>query len=754
MRRGLVLAATTVAAAIAAVAGVQAASARHDAPPTASSTTCALQSARAKIKHVIYIQFDNTHFSRDNPNVPSDLEQMPHLLSFIKGNGTLINKHHTVLISHTAGGILSSLTGLYPDRNGTTVSNSYDYYRTTAAGYQATNTSAFKYWTAPVASPADPLPNMVNGDSGQAKNTPAPWVSYTRAGCDVGNISVANTVLENNGTFPGGDIANVYGNPSPEASEPAAQRTTDFVGIAVHCASTTSTVCASSSHAKSDPLPDEPGGYVGYNALFGAKYVDPAITGGQACVNDTDGQPIKDPAGNCGFPGFDGMSAANTLGYVAQMQEAGIPVTYAYVSDAHDNHAGFGAYGPGEAGYVAALKSYDDAFAKFFDRLAADGITKKNTLFVFTADEGDHYAGQQAQNCDGVSTPCVYNGATTPSGKPAHGIFDLTNGASASSAAWTPPAWPPATQTGPLVGEIGMDIKWLFGTMPAGYDTSWDSAPSFYIDGQPQAVDSSGHIVLNPTLRAFEQRAAAVKAFDPYVNTTQFIPVANYLVDQPTLKALHMINADPQRTMSFTMFSNPDFYFQTISPCPSPQKACVNGAFAYIHGDYAPDIGQTWLGMVGPGVKDEGVNDRTWSDHTDIAPTIMALLGLKTDYVPDGTVISDALKGSANNGGEGNGGEGQSDAQLAAVYKQVNAPYGDFAHSLIVASTKGISSSDSVYLDMEQKIQDITTTRDALAAQMKDALNGDSQGNGDNDGQKLVRRGLLLLAQARALAAS
>src|SRR5205823_137166 len=225
------------------------------------------------------------------------------------------------------------------------------------------------------------------------------------------NISVANTVLENNGTFAGGDVSNIYGNPSPEASEPAGLRTTDFVGIAVHCAKTASSVCASSAHAKSDLLPDEPGGYAGYSALFGAKYVDPAITGGQPCVNDIDGNPVKDPSGNCGFPGFDGMSAANTLGYVAQMQEAGVPITFAYISDVHDNHNGSGAYGPGEAGYVAALHSYDDAFEKFFDRLAADGIDKSNTLFVFTSDENDHYAGQQAQNCDGVNTPCTYNTA-------------------------------------------------------------------------------------------------------------------------------------------------------------------------------------------------------------------------------------------------------------------------------------------------------------------------------------------------------
>ena len=45
---------------------------------------------------------------------------------------------------------------------------------------------------------------MVNNDSaslggtGAVRNAPAPWVPYTRAGCDVGNVGVANTVLENN----------------------------------------------------------------------------------------------------------------------------------------------------------------------------------------------------------------------------------------------------------------------------------------------------------------------------------------------------------------------------------------------------------------------------------------------------------------------------------------------------------------------------------------------------------------------------
>src|SRR5262245_50705054 len=64
------------------------------------------------VQHVVYLQFDNTHFRRDRANVPSDLEQMPHLLSFLKDNGTLFTNDHTILISHTAGGILASLTGL------------------------------------------------------------------------------------------------------------------------------------------------------------------------------------------------------------------------------------------------------------------------------------------------------------------------------------------------------------------------------------------------------------------------------------------------------------------------------------------------------------------------------------------------------------------------------------------------------------------------------------------------------------------
>ena len=45
--------------------------------------------------------------------------------------------------------------------------------------------------------PTDPNYNMVNARQRPPKNAPAPWVPYTRAGCDFGATALANVVLEN-----------------------------------------------------------------------------------------------------------------------------------------------------------------------------------------------------------------------------------------------------------------------------------------------------------------------------------------------------------------------------------------------------------------------------------------------------------------------------------------------------------------------------------------------------------------------------
>jgi len=325
---------------------------------TTATNSCQLKSPKGAIQHVIYVQFDNTHFRRDNPDVPSDLEQMPHLLNFIQDNGVLMSNDHTVLISHTATGILTSLTGVYPDRMGQPVSNSFRYFKTD--GTTRTGVS-FAYWTAPLFDPAgsttDTTPEMINENG---KIAPAPWVPFTRAGCDFGAVATANTILENTAI----DIPTVFGAGSPEAMEVASnpgQAFADFVGIGVHCAQD-SGICAQSTHARPDLLPDEPGDYSDFNGLFGAKYVNPVIKP-SGPMTDLDGTVIQDATGHIGFPGFDGMEATVSLAWVAQMQEAGIPVTYAYISDAHDGHGTAGsihfAYGPGEFGYTQQLQAYD-----------------------------------------------------------------------------------------------------------------------------------------------------------------------------------------------------------------------------------------------------------------------------------------------------------------------------------------------------------------------------------------------------------
>jgi len=714
--RRLLLAGAIAAGAVAAAATVAAGGGKT----AAAVSGCPLGRKDNKVQHVIYVVFDNTHYRRDNPNVLSDLEQMPHLLNFITGNGTLQTNHHTILISHTAGGILSSMTGLYPDRNGINVSNSYDYFK---ANGNPTFTSAFKYWTDTVDAADDSAPNMV-GDGGQT--TPPPWLPFTAAGCNVGGVSAANIELENANTSPTGDIARVYGTSSPEFAEAGSNPTqaqADFVGIAIHCA-LNAAPCQGNAHARPDDQTTVPNSNNGYFGLFGAKYVNPAITGGNACVNDTSGNPIKDPSGTyCGFPGFDGALAKNSLGMVAQMQENNVPVTYAYISDAHDNHTLARASGPGEADYKQQLADYDSAFNTFFTRLAADGINKSNTLFVFTADEGDHFAG----------------GTGTPDG---NGNLTYTHAPCSNMSAC------PSNQ----IGEITTNLKGVLTAYDAGvttgYDIHFDDAPTFYVNGNPSRQDA--------TVRRLEQDAAAVTGPDPYVTPAgSSVPLAQRLADTVEEKTLHMINNDPKRTPTFTMFGNADFFFQlsNSNTCGGTFLECVDPKFAWNHGDFQDEIANNWLGMVGPGVDHNGIDSTTWSDHTDDRPTMLSILGLSDGYADDGRVLMQNLTDKAISK-ELNDHQ-KTNQQLADIDKQLNAPFGQFGLATLAASTKALASTDPlVYDSIEAQIGSLTQKRDDLAGAIRSALDGAAfrgiKLNEDTE-KAWIQQAQDLIAQAQAL---
>ncbi len=333
----------------------------------ASAATCQLGSPTGSIKHVIEITFDNVHFRRDNPNVPSDVEQMPNLYNFLVGNGTVLNNNHTPLISHTGTDILTTLTGVYPDRHGQPVSNTYMFYGPDGVPHTALS---FAYWTDKALAFDGTAEGKYNMLTAAGQIPPAPWVPFTRAGCNVGGVGTANIELERVS-----NVATVYGVGSPEATEAAdmsdlgqAKTTADFIGVAVHCAHS-SALCASANHGQPDVLPNEPGGYVGFNGLFGHKYAAPLISSTQP-MTDVDGNVIANsgPGGEVlpGFPGFNGTTAAVSLSYVAAMQEHGVPVTYAYISAAHEK-ADTG-LGVGDPTYEQNLRNYDRAFGTFFNR--------------------------------------------------------------------------------------------------------------------------------------------------------------------------------------------------------------------------------------------------------------------------------------------------------------------------------------------------------------------------------------------------
>ncbi len=813
MRRTVMI--VVVAALCVVAAGATGLATRGTATAEAAGS-CQLGTKAGQVKHVIYLQFDNTHYNRDDKNksVASDLEQMPNLLNFLKDNGTLFTNDHTILISHTAGGILSSLSGLYPDRMGQTVSNSYRFWR---ADGTTSSSSSFKYWTDTVDGSDDSLPNMV-GDGGQT--APVPWLTYTQAGCNVGGVSAANLELENNnalfftslsaaaaagatnikvadvsnftageqltidtgastetatiapggvgtrgatgtgvtltaplsmahasgarvyGTDPAGDMTRVFGVGSPEwnegrdsqlAASGTAARTvaqTDFVGYAIHCAKDAAP-CAGNPHASPDDETTVPGSNDGYQALFGSKYVNPAIgststdAGGRACIKATDGSNITDQFGQCGFPGFDGALAKNTLGMVASMQEHGVPVTFAYISDAHDNHTLTRASGPGEADYKQQLADYNTAFGAFFQRLKNDGIDKSNTLFVVTVDEGDHFAG-------GVGTP-------QPDG----------------SLGYSHTACSELVTTCPTnqIGEITANLRTLLPSTSIPFTVHSDDAPTIYVDGQPTRT--------NPSVRQLARDLGALKGLDTYTGNTE--DLTQRLADPVEENALHMVNADPKRTPTLTMFGNADFFFvfgSNSSTCGGTQPLCVDPAFAWNHGDYQDEIANTWVGYVGPGVQSNGIDSTTWTDHVDVRPTINAVLGLGDDYTDDGRVVTQALTNKAlpNELHE----HSNTTEQLGAMYKAINAPFGKFALDTLVASTTALKKPDTAagnlaYDQIEAKIANLTAQRNTVAGAIRAALNDAARGNAkidEGNARAWINQGQALLDAAAQLAAT
>ncbi len=148
-----------------------------------------------------------------------------------------------------------------------------------------------------------------------------------------------------------------------------------------------------------------------------------------------------------------------------------------------------------------------------------------------------------------------------------------------------------------------------------------------------------------------------------------------------------------------------------------------------------------------------GVDNSVWSDHTDIRPTMLELLGLKDDYSHDGRVLFEAINDSAlpqvirqNR---------SFFTQLAQVYKQINAAVGDFGLSTLQISTKALESNapnDSTYTSLENLLRSLNVARDALAGQIIAVLEAAEFGGGHNNASLLTNQHLQqLTANGHAL---
>ena len=239
------------------------------------------------------------------------------------------------------------------------------------------------------------------------------------------------------------------------------------------------------------------------------------------------------------------------------------------------------ALGSGDPCYVAQAQYYNQAFATFFKRLAADGITPKNSLFIVTPDEGDHEAGANVGRAI-QPTPANCNGATVSG--------DTVTPAVACTY--------PAGSFGELAGNMtGLLATQKSDTTPFTLEN--DTAPEFYVTGQP-GPDA-------PAVRTLEHDVAGLTAANPYSGNANE-KITNYLADPVEEGILHMVNADPARTPTFAMFAKPD-YFLSSGPAACG-GACVtqNTGFAWDHGDYAAEIDTNWLGIAGPGVAHLGLD--------------------------------------------------------------------------------------------------------------------------------------------------
>ena len=342
-----------------------------------------------------------------------------------------------------------------------------------------------------------------------------------------------------------------------------------------------------------------PGSYTGYKALFGAKYVEPGDHRRPAgCVKATDGTNITDPARQLRLPRLRrGARQEHARLRRADAGERRPGDVRVHLGRARQPRARTRRRGPGEADYQQQLAAYDQAFATFFQRLQHTASTRQHAV------RRHGRRGRPLRRRHRHARPAEPGRARLQPHRPCS----------------TPTACP-SNQ----IGEVNVNINSALPAGRADVRHPLRRRPDV-LRQRPAGADEPG----GAQARAGRRSRHAAR---PVQGRGADVPIAVRLADTVEEKALHMVNTDPKRTPTFTMFGErrlllPDgerLQGRVADPeSPSASTRRSPGTTATPGRDR-----QHVVGMVGPGVAQRGVDSTTWTDHVDLRPTINALLGL------------------------------------------------------------------------------------------------------------------------------
>jgi arylsulfatase A-like enzyme len=145
-----------------------------------------------------------------------------------------------------------------------------------------------------------------------------------------------------------------------------------------------------------------------------------------------------------------------------------------------------------------------------------------------------------------------------------------------------------------------------------------------------------------------------------------------------------------------------------------------------------------------------GRTNELFSDHTDVRPTLLSLAGLKDDYTHDGRVLFEILDRDAVPHALRE--RGHTLSRLAAAYKAINAPRGELGRKSLKIATEALTSNATTIDALDDRLNDLTAHRNALAAKMIALLEGaafDNQPIDQNQAEHLIDQAEDLLASVQ-----